>query len=338
MSHPELKPVILRAVVAGALLLLASCRHTTSVEIVRGTPADGATSVETHGSVVIVNGVELPHRREIHLRGGTSAERFAFESSATNISLSGRSDAEYDLTAEVWEVTPGDVTVTMTGEALHGSSASRKPFLIDGLSGTLPGGMSLDLTAVSGNVEVQDFSSPHGRFHLSSNAGRIRVTHVNAAEDISVRTVSGEIDVESVSADAGLYQNKALLSLTSSSGSIRVSHVQANEVTLESVSGEIEGDSLTGQVVVCSSSAGSIRLQAVQAGSLRLQSVSGDLTLEDTDKAAAVNCESAAGKVTLRRVKTASLEVETVSGDVELEGVSAEKRDIRSTAGKVTER
>lgn len=288
---PARHPLVPALVLLFCSVLTCSCRQTTTVEIVRRTPQDKSQSVTAGGSVVVLNGVELPHRREIRLRGGTSAARFRLHSTIGSAGLTGRPGGEYDLTAEVWEVTPGDVSLAMEGETVTGKSASGRPFLIGDLSGSLPQEMALDLESVSGDLQVSEFSGFHA-LRLRSSAGRVKATRLSATREITLETVSGNIEGEALQAGERV-------SCSSSAGDIGLKSVQTPSLAVETVSGAITIDDSTPAALRCESSAGKVALRRCTGRTVEVKTISGDVELEGVT-AERREVRSTAGRVTDR--------------------------------------
>ena len=148
--------------------------------------------------------------------------------------------------------------------------------------------VSLDITTLSGNVEVPEgYSFDEAEIYNTSG----NVSFFAAVKDtLSVKTVSGEQKIKNAAPEK--------LILKSTSGDIEVSSANsASDIKLETVSGSIE-------------------IEDADCRSVTAASTSGEITFERVTVKADIDIKSTSGEVELKRSDAASLKIVTVSGDV----------------------
>ncbi len=164
---------------------------------------------------------------------------------------------------------------------------------------TVPQRASLDLNAVSADIDVQQTTGR--KLAAESVSGEIRVT----------ASSPGEARIETVSGNAYLRITTAKASAETVSGDIDLQGGLTGDVSLETVSGDM-------------------RLVANRIDSLRVDSVSGDATLQlDLTPTGSVKTDSVSGNVSLMlpRAVSARLHVETFSGDIRSDVGTVQKQD-----------
>lgn len=167
-----------------------------------------------------------------------------------------------------------------------GRSDSGEPTLLEV---TIPQRASLDVEAVSADVDVQQMAGK--RLSVSSVSGRIEVT----------ASSPGEADLENVSGDILAKITTPRAQVESVSGDVQLQGGLDGEVSVETVSGDVD-------------------LVARSLSQLKLSSVSGDITARTALRPdAEVEGETLSGALTLHlpRATSASLHVETFSGDID---------------------
>ena len=185
------------------------------------------------------------------------------------------------------------------------------------------------------NVTINSFSDLGKLFrnlHMVVNLGNDgKVTLAlpeGCAPDLDVRTLSGDINMEDVSAGE--------VTVSSTSGDISVEHVTATVLTASTTNGEVSVDlpeELTLERAELRTTSGDVeaRLNALRC---RVQSMSGDVSLEGRIREADVG--SVSGDVSLR-ADLEQVSVKSVSGDVDVTCDSEELQEItaQSTSGDV---
>ena len=185
------------------------------------------------------------------------------------------------------------------------------------------------------NVTINSFSDLGKLFrnlHVVvnlGNDGKITLTlPEGCAPDLNVRTLSGDISLEDVSAGE--------VTVNSTSGDISVDGVEATALTASTTNGELKVDlpeELTLERVELRTTSGDVEAR-LNARRCKAQCMSGDVTLEGRIREAEV--ASVSGDVNLR-ADVEQVNVKSVSGDVDVTCDSEELREItaQSTSGDV---
>jgi DUF4097 and DUF4098 domain-containing protein YvlB len=168
------------------------------------------------------------------------------------------------------------------------------------VSAVVPTGTRVDTDVKSADVQLH---GQLGRIDVSSASGDVTVEH---ADELSVRTASGDVACRSVGGNA---------SVSTASGDVRV----------DAVSGSAEFASASGDVDVS-------RVD----GDTRARTASGDVALRQVG--GSVTARTASGDVRLGSVRRGAVEVDSASGDIEV-GVAtgtAAWLDVQSLSGSVS--
>ena len=185
------------------------------------------------------------------------------------------------------------------------------------------------------NVTINSFSDLGKLFrnlHVVvnlGNDGKITLTlPEGCAPDLNVRTLSGDISLEDVSAGE--------VTVNSTSGDISVDGVEATALTASTTNGELKVDlpeELTLERVELRTTSGDVEAR-LNARRCKAQCMSGDVTLEGRIREAEV--ASVSGDVNLR-ADVEQVNVKSVSGDVDVTCDSEELREVtaQSTSGDV---
>ena len=185
------------------------------------------------------------------------------------------------------------------------------------------------------NVTINSFSDLGKLFrnlHVVvnlGNDGKITLTlPEGCAPDLNVRTLSGDISLENVSAGE--------VTVNSTSGDISVNGVEATALTASTTNGELKVDlpeELTLERAELRTTSGDVEAR-LNAHRCKAQSMSGDVSLEGRIREAEVG--SVSGDVNLR-ADVEQVNVKSVSGDVDVTCDSEELREVtaQSTSGDV---
>lgn len=185
------------------------------------------------------------------------------------------------------------------------------------------------------NVTINSFSDLGKLFrnlHVVvnlGNDGKITLTMPEGcAPDLNVRTLSGDISLEDVSAGE--------VTLNSTSGDISVEGVEATALTASTTNGEVNVDlpeELMLERAELRTTSGDVEAR-LNAQRCKAQSMSGDVSLEGRIREADVG--SVSGDVNLR-ADVEQVNVKSVSGDVDVTCDSEELREVtaQSTSGDV---
>lgn len=124
-----------------------------------------------------------------------------------------------------------------------------------------PAGTELELNGASTDIRAM---GRYGKVSARTASGDVRLGEVNGK--LEIKTASGDVDLERLVAENG--------SLVTVSGDVEIEHVEA-DLTLRTVSGDVELGVIRGPVAL-STTSGDMNLRSLEAGELRVQSVSGD--------------------------------------------------------------
>lgn len=260
MSPRLLAPVLLLA----TLPALAA----TPIDERRPLAADGSVAIENVKGRIVVRTWD---RNEVHVTGtlGEGVETLAIEGGDRDL----RIEVRYPQRGGGW----------FGG---WGGDGGAEPSVIEV---TLPRGASVDVEAVSADVDV------------AGVAGR-RLAVGSVSGDVSVRDARpGEASLASVSGDVEASLDTRDLRAESVSGDVRLGGAIAGRVAIETVSGDATLEAGELEQLAHASVSGDARLQAGLAGNGRFtaESVSGGITL------------------VLPRGTGGRLQVETFSGDIQ---------------------
>ena len=168
-----------------------------------------------------------------------------------------RIHVEYDRARIELEASPSAVSVRTVprrngGEADYTIEVpANTPLTLNGISS------DIDVQGVCGEAELQSMS---GDVHLTCAQGNVSVTSVSG--DVTLTDARGRVEISSTSGEVTVRGARAELAAHSVSGDVLLERIEGQEVTAETVSGEV-------------SFAGPIR----EGGRYRFQSHSGDVTI-----------------------------------------------------------
>jgi DUF4097 and DUF4098 domain-containing protein YvlB len=107
----------------------------------------------------------------------------------------------------------------------------------------VPANTPLTVTGISSDIEVQgvcgeaELQSVSGEVHLVCAQGNVSVTSVSG--DVTLADARGRIEISSTSGDVTVRGARADLAAHSVSGDVLLEHIDGQEVTAETVSGEV---------------------------------------------------------------------------------------------------
>lgn len=157
---------------------------------------------------------------------------------------------------------------------------------------------------------------------VDSSNGNLFADKVRAAS-LSLETSSGSVTVRDVCADD--------FSLRSGNGNIELQRAEGKSITAETNAGNITADGVTASgALVLSSDLGDVRMKDIAAGSLSSETGAGALSLEGADIAGEADLQTELGEIRARGVRAASAALTTDLGTVDAE-IDAET--VRLTSG-----
>lgn len=168
---------------------------------------------------------------------------------------------------------------------------------------------ALSVETVSGKTLVRrPVENSPGAAKITTRSGGVELNGWNAAgSSLSVETISGDVSGEGLSCRS--------LSLSSRTGDVRIAKVQTvAEATLESVSGDVtvSGGSVGTRAGVKTQSGDAV-VQNLRAEQMTVETVSGDAELNETS--GAVTVKTVSGDITANKVNSPAVSLATVSGD-----------------------
>lgn len=184
----------------------------------------------------------------------------------------------------------------------------------------------LSIATVNGDVESQMDIALENAFRAVTRSGDITIPDITA-QSITLRCVSGDIQADTVRADAG--SAPGAVQIRTSNGNIKAGQL-AGEMDIESVSGDITLSRINGKTDIKTSN-GNIESDAI-SGETQLVTTSGDITVKRLD--GTVTVTSSNGNVNILAGGGARA-VKTISGDVRLEGVDS-AWDVKTSNGSIT--
>ncbi len=243
-------------------------------------PVAGSCSeirVETHSSDVrFVRSddrearVEAPSAATVEVSGGVLTIRYE-QQSGSNWFGDSDTDVTVFLTEDAYErlsaaTTSGDIEVpagfTFAGTALSTVSGDID---FDAQSD------DLNVSTVSGKASINGVRAR--RAEISSTSGDIDLRDLSAEDSLTLRTVSGELDLERCGAGT--------LSAETTSGSVDLDRCDADALSIRTISGDVEGSLLSEKDFDVHTNSGSVSLPGSVSGAGRceIHTTSGDVDL-----------------------------------------------------------
>ena len=170
------------------------------------------------------------------------------------------------------------------------------------------------LTVLLGRAALERNGVEKGFFglHFGFSDGDSVTVHLadRVWESVSVKTLSGEIEAEDLRARA--------VALSSKSGDVTARHLTAEgQLSLESMSGDIDADDVTAGELLARSMSGDVEADAARVGAASFSARSGDIDLSDVRAQEALRAESVSGDVSLHRCDGQNVQLRSVSGDID---------------------
>jgi DUF4097 and DUF4098 domain-containing protein YvlB len=220
---------------------------------------------------LVVDGVALGHERWVDVSlDASDVATLAIDTAGGPIELTGDPSGSCVLAVHVWSQREDDGEVYISSGRLRVRSQQRARVFIDGVRGTVPEGLALDLSTAAGPITLERTS--RGRtLLLDSTSGDVSV-HACQPASIRVGTSSGSVLVEQTSA--------VYLRARTSSGDVTVRAGTWGSIRSETASGGLRLEGCTAEGVELESSSGNL---VISGGHCRKASIdsSGELSLVD---------------------------------------------------------
>ena len=163
---------------------------------------------------------------------------------------------------------------------------------------------------------------------VATDTGEIRTPAPLSAQEIQLRSSSGDIYCDSAAGDlldcmtsTGDIQVRGCVPITmkvqSSTGDVSLYDVQSAEIHLQNGTGETVAKNVICQMLTCNSSTGDVELQWVTAGEyLQVFTTTGDVEIGNSD-AGNINIETETGDIDLPAAwKNKDVRIDTDTGDI----------------------
>ncbi len=160
---------------------------------------------------------------------------------------------------------------------------------------TVPSGLPLEVNSTFGEITAQNGS---GVFSAKSVSGPISVTQPVGEGTAKLTTVSGNVGISEW-------------------------NLPGSMIFVETQSGNVLAESLTGASFQLSSRSGDVTARKTQAVTqAKFESASGDVTVTESSAGSQIQIRTQSGQAALESSRAPQIQVETVSGDAELREVS----------------
>jgi len=243
-----------------------------------GTGCGGVLTARTGRDVrmrdgrLVVDGVALQHERWVDVSlDAKGVDTLAIDTAGGPIELTGDPSGGCSLSVHVWSQRQDDGEVYISSGRLRVRSHQDARVFIDGVRGTVPEGLSLDLSTASGSILVERVST--GRSLLLDTAGGDLAVRGCRPATIRLGTASGDVLVETSSADS--------LRARTGSGDVTVRAGIWGSIRSETASGGLRLESCTAESVELESASGDLVISGGHCRRARIDTASGDLSLLD---------------------------------------------------------
>lgn len=172
-----------------------------------------------------------------------------------------------------------------------------------------------------------------GRIQIGFNLGNMELTIYlpeQTYQNLSVETISGDVSIpDSFSFDSANVHN--------TSGAVRFSAGVAQELTIETISGNLDVTGVKPQTLTLQTTSGEVNIaRGIVGGSCRIDSVSGGVNLIDCD-ANALEISTISGDVSASLRTGKDFSTQTVSGNVDVpSSTSGGTCQISTVSGNIT--
>jgi len=221
---------------------------------------------------IVVDGVALPHDRwvDVNLDAG-GLETLAIDTAGGPIELTGDPSGGCALAVHVWSQRQDDGEVYISSGRLRVRSQLDARVFIDGVRGTVPEGLALDLSTATGSITVE--RACKGRTLLLDSASGEVAVRASQPSSIKVGTASGDVLVEKSSAHS--------LRARTASGDVTIRDGIWGSIRSETASGGLRLEDCTAEAVELESASGDLVISGGHCKRARIDTASGDLSVLD---------------------------------------------------------
>ena len=225
-----------------------------------------------HDGKLSLDGVELPHERWVDAQlDASGAGTLAIDTASGPIELTGDPAGACALSVRVYSQHEGDGEVYLDGGRLAVRSQRGGKVFLDGVRGTIPQGLALELGTASGEIVIE--RAGQGRdCELSTASGGV-VVRGSEPSGLRVRTASGDVLVEATSARS--------LQASTASGDVSVKGGAWGTIRSDTASGQLRLAGCTADAVELDSASGDLVISGGHCKRARLDTASGDVELLD---------------------------------------------------------
>jgi len=171
--------------------------------------------------------------------------------------------------------------------------------------------------STSGDIKISDIDVS-GEFEVKTVSGTVSMRNLDVGDQIEIETVSGEIEIDDIKGNEGIL-------MKSVSGEINTSNlIISGKMEISTTSGDLNfNDAIIDGNINLKSVSGEIIFKSMQGEDITLKSVSGDIngTLIGDPDTYTVESHSTSGDIDVPKSKDGSntLSVKTTSGDIEID-------------------
>lgn len=177
---------------------------------------------------------------------------------------------------------------------------------------------NIDVNTISGDIEFtpQNTNLIYKNFKLSSTSGDILLKDNLKTNNMTLKTVSGEIDTNNI-------DTKELL-ITSTSGDITLEKIETKNSKIKTISGSIEIESITGKIKANTVSGDVDINNLLVTNNSSITTTSGDIDIKiDETSTCIINTKTVSGDVdsinNTGKDSNLVLELKTTSGDISID-------------------
>lgn len=177
---------------------------------------------------------------------------------------------------------------------------------------------NIDINTISGDIEfTQQNTNPiYKNFKLSSTSGDILLKENFKTNNMTLKTVSGDIDTNNIDTKE--------LSITSTSGDITLEKIETKNSKIKTISGSIEIESITGKIKTNTVSGDVDINNLLVTNNSSITTTSGDIDIKmDKTSTCIINTKTVSGDVdsinNIGKDSNLFLELKTTSGDISID-------------------